>query len=283
MSTRHGRQRLLFVGDDWAEEHHDVEMQDETGRRLAKARAARGRGGHRPAARADRRAPRPTDEDRDQVLVGIETDRGPWVQALVAAGYRCSRSTRCRWPATASGTACPAPRATPATRTCWPTWSAPTPTSCARSPATATRPRRIKVVARAHKTLIWERTRHLLRLRARAARVLPRRAGRLRRPRPPPTRSSCSAPRPDPAPAAALTSNADHRGAEAGPPPPRRGPKAEQIQAALRAEHLGQPPERDRRLRRHRARPGRADRRVQHRDQTTAGAGRGPFWPAPGR
>jgi hypothetical protein len=23
-----------------------------------------------------------------QVLVGIETDRGPWVQALIAAGYR---------------------------------------------------------------------------------------------------------------------------------------------------------------------------------------------------
>jgi len=29
---------VLFVGDDWAEDHHDVEVQDETGRRLAKAR-----------------------------------------------------------------------------------------------------------------------------------------------------------------------------------------------------------------------------------------------------
>jgi hypothetical protein len=28
--------RLLFVGDDWAEDHHDVEVQDQTGRRLAK-------------------------------------------------------------------------------------------------------------------------------------------------------------------------------------------------------------------------------------------------------
>ena len=34
---------LLFVGDDWAEDHHDVEIQDETGRRLAKARL-----GHEP-------------------------------------------------------------------------------------------------------------------------------------------------------------------------------------------------------------------------------------------
>ena len=29
---------LLFVGDDWAEEHHDVELQDQAGRVLAKAR-----------------------------------------------------------------------------------------------------------------------------------------------------------------------------------------------------------------------------------------------------
>ena len=33
---------MLFVGDDWAEDHHDVEVQDETGRRLAKARLPEG-------------------------------------------------------------------------------------------------------------------------------------------------------------------------------------------------------------------------------------------------
>ena len=33
---------LLFVGDDWAEDHHDVEIQDESGRRLAKARLPEG-------------------------------------------------------------------------------------------------------------------------------------------------------------------------------------------------------------------------------------------------
>ena len=28
----------LFVGDDWAQDHHDVEFQDESGRRLAKTK-----------------------------------------------------------------------------------------------------------------------------------------------------------------------------------------------------------------------------------------------------
>ena len=34
--------RMLFVGDDWAEAHHDVEVQDEAGRRLAKRRLPEG-------------------------------------------------------------------------------------------------------------------------------------------------------------------------------------------------------------------------------------------------
>ncbi len=37
-----GRRNLLFVGDDWAEDHHDVEVQDEAGRRLGKARLPEG-------------------------------------------------------------------------------------------------------------------------------------------------------------------------------------------------------------------------------------------------
>ena len=32
----------MFVGDDWAEKHHDVELQDHTGMRLAKARLDEG-------------------------------------------------------------------------------------------------------------------------------------------------------------------------------------------------------------------------------------------------
>lgn len=42
---------MLFVGDDWAEDHHDVELMDARGRRLAKARLPEGDG---PAARDDR-------------------------------------------------------------------------------------------------------------------------------------------------------------------------------------------------------------------------------------
>ena len=36
------RLELLLVGDDWAEEHHDVELQDETGRRLGRAKLPEG-------------------------------------------------------------------------------------------------------------------------------------------------------------------------------------------------------------------------------------------------
>jgi hypothetical protein len=38
-----------------------------------------------------------------EVLVGIETDRGPWVQALVAAGHTVFAVNRCRPPVTANG------------------------------------------------------------------------------------------------------------------------------------------------------------------------------------
>jgi hypothetical protein len=34
--------RVLFVGDDWAEAHHDVEIVDEQGRRLVKRRLPEG-------------------------------------------------------------------------------------------------------------------------------------------------------------------------------------------------------------------------------------------------
>jgi hypothetical protein len=33
---------VLFVGDDWAEDHHDVEIVDERGRRLARRRLPEG-------------------------------------------------------------------------------------------------------------------------------------------------------------------------------------------------------------------------------------------------
>ncbi|KAF0957388.1 IS110 family transposase ISMpa1 [Rhodococcus sp. T7] len=75
---------MIFIGDDWAEQHHDVHLMDETGRRLASRRLPEGLAGIRQlhelvACHA---------EDPSQVVVGIETDRGLWVQALTAACYR---------------------------------------------------------------------------------------------------------------------------------------------------------------------------------------------------
>jgi transposase len=84
---------VLFVGDDWAEDHHDVELVDDAGRRLARARLADGLDGlsrlhaliaeHSPEEWADL----PAEEAARRVVLGIETDRGLWVQALIAAGY----------------------------------------------------------------------------------------------------------------------------------------------------------------------------------------------------
>ncbi|KJK51089.1 transposase [Lentzea aerocolonigenes] len=78
---------MLFVGDDWAEGHHDIEIMDASGRALLKARLPEGvEGIGQLHGLIGERIGR--DADPEQVLIGIETDRGPWVAALVAAGYR---------------------------------------------------------------------------------------------------------------------------------------------------------------------------------------------------
>src|SRR3954468_12353551 len=78
---------LLFVGDDWAEDHHDVEVQDQDGKVLKRARLPEGMTGmsrfHELVGRFV-----PEDAEPSQVLVCIETDRGRWVRALRATGYR---------------------------------------------------------------------------------------------------------------------------------------------------------------------------------------------------
>ncbi|MGH4009594.1 MAG: IS110 family transposase [Pseudonocardiaceae bacterium] len=78
---------MLFVGDDWAEDHHDVEVVDESGCRLARKRFSEGVTGFAGlhALLADCL---PDDAEPADVVIGIETDRGPWVTALIAAGYR---------------------------------------------------------------------------------------------------------------------------------------------------------------------------------------------------
>lgn len=75
---------MIFVGDDWAEDHHDVHLMDASGARLASRRLPEGLAGigefHRLLASHA--------EEPAQVVIGIETDRGLWVEALIAAGYQ---------------------------------------------------------------------------------------------------------------------------------------------------------------------------------------------------
>ncbi|MFD7007564.1 IS110 family transposase [Rhodococcus jostii] len=75
---------MIFLGDDWAEQHHDVHLMDEAGRRLASRRLPEGLTGIRQLHELVAEHA----EDPGQVVVGIETDRGLWVQALTAACYQ---------------------------------------------------------------------------------------------------------------------------------------------------------------------------------------------------
>jgi transposase len=151
---------MIFVGDDWAEEHHDVYLLDESGR-LGSRRLPEGLTGVRQlheliAAHA---------EDPDQVVVGIETDRGPWVGALTAAGYQVFAIN---------------PLAVARYRDRHHVSGAKSDTSDAKLLADLVRTDRhnhrpvagdsadaeaIKVLARAHQSLIWTRTRHTNALR----------------------------------------------------------------------------------------------------------------------
>jgi transposase len=160
-----GEREVLFIGDDWAEDHHDVEVQDETGRKLAARRLPEGAAGiarlHELIA-----AHLGADGDPGQVVVAIETDRGLWVQALVAAGYQVYGLN---------------PKQVARFKERYNTSGAKSDAADAHALADMVRTERhqlravaadtagaeaIKVVARAHQTLIWERTRHTLRLRS---------------------------------------------------------------------------------------------------------------------
>jgi transposase len=75
---------VLFVGLDWAEDHHDVAVMDEGGQVVTARRVVEGLAGltalHELLAAHG--------EDPAEVVVGTETDRGLFVGALVAAGYQ---------------------------------------------------------------------------------------------------------------------------------------------------------------------------------------------------
>lgn len=75
---------MIFVGVDWAEAHQDVYVEDLDGKRLAGGRLAEGVEG---IARFHELVGNHSEEP-GEVVIGIETDRGLFVAALIAAGYQ---------------------------------------------------------------------------------------------------------------------------------------------------------------------------------------------------
>ena len=228
----------LFVGDDWAEEHHDVEVMDPAGRRLERARLPEGVAG---MARLHELIGRhvPADADDVEVVVGIETDRGPWVQALVAAGYRVYsinplQVARYRERHSVSGAKSDAADAH--------TLADMVRTDSHQLRAMAgdsAEAEAVKVVARGHKTLIWERTRHTQRLRQALRDYFPAALAAFDDLDAPDT-LELLAKAPDPASAARL-SVAQISAALKRARRRSIADKAAATQAALRADHLTQP------------------------------------------
>ena len=229
------------MGDDWAEDHHDVELMDASGRRLAKARLPEGVAG---MARLHAMAGEALGDDAQdagpgQVVIGIETDRGPWVAALIAAGYtvfainplQASRYRQRHGVSGAKSDAGDAHVLADMVRT-----DSHQLRAVAGDSAQAAA---VKVVARAHKTLIWERTRHAQRLRHSLRDYFPAALEAFADLAAPDT-LELLAKAPDPASAARLTtaqiSAALKRARRRGIPA-----KAAAIKMALQAGHLGQP------------------------------------------
>lgn len=74
----------VFVGHDWAEDHHDIHVEDRDGNRLASARVPDGVEG---VARLHGLLAALVD-DPGTVIVASETDRGLFIGAMIAAGYQ---------------------------------------------------------------------------------------------------------------------------------------------------------------------------------------------------
>jgi Transposase/Transposase IS116/IS110/IS902 family len=228
----------LFVGDDWAEDHHDVEVMDGAGKVLAKKRVPEGVTGMAQlhgliGARLGE------DLDEAEVLVGIETDRGPWVTALIAAGYRvypvnpllASRYRERHGVSGAKSDAGDAHMLADMVRTD----SHQLREAAGDSPEAEA----VKVTARMHKTMIWERTRAVQRLRHQLREYFPAALEAFE------DLDACDTlellgKAPEPARAARLTraqvSAALKRARRRNIPD-----KATAILAALRGDHLGQP------------------------------------------
>ena len=163
---------MICVGDDWAEDHHDVEILGEDGRRRAKASRPEGLevvmqlhariAEHMPAGWAEL----DPAEAAGRVWFGIETDRGTWVQALLAAGYRVyainpMSVARYRERHSTSGAKSDAGDAHVLAEIVRLDHAHHRQAAADSAAAEA-----VKLIARAHQSLIWDRTRQVLRLRS---------------------------------------------------------------------------------------------------------------------
>jgi transposase len=231
---------VLFVGDDWAQDHHDVEVMDGSGRRLAKARLPEGMAGMtRLHAMIGQALGDAVEDDAIEVKIGIETDRGPWVQALVAAGYLVYpvnpvQAARFRERLAVSGAKSDAADAHMLAD------MVRTDSHQLRAIAgDSVEAEAVKVVTRMHKTLIWERTRATQRLRHALREYFPAALEAFEDLDAADT-LELLAKAPDPGAAARLSINqisaALHRARRRDIPA-----KAAAIQARLRGEQLGQP------------------------------------------
>jgi transposase len=79
--------RTVFVGIDWAEDHHDVCVLTVSGDVAAKGRVADSAEGLSRTHELIAAAVGDDDGTDPEVVIGIETDRGVFVRALLAAGY----------------------------------------------------------------------------------------------------------------------------------------------------------------------------------------------------
>jgi transposase len=229
----------LLVGDDWAEDHHDVELMEASGQVLARARLPEGVAGMARLHAMIAGQLGDADPDEVQVLVGIETDRGLWVAALAAAGYEVFavnplQAAQYRKRHAVSGAKSGA-------------GDAHVLADMVRTDAHQLRPvagdsaqaQAVKVVARTHKTLIWERTRTTQRLRHALRDYFPAALAAYDDLDAPDT-LELLAKAPDPAAAARLTMGQISAALKRARRRNISG-KAAQIQAALRAGQLGQP------------------------------------------
>jgi transposase len=151
----------VFVGDDWAEAHHDVHLMNDTGDKLIARRLPEGLDGI--AGLHELVAAHATDPS--EVVIGIETERGLWVQALIAAGYQVYAINPLSVSRYRDRHALAGAKSDPG--------DAKLLADLVRTDRHNHRPvagdsdaaGAVKVLARAHQNLIWDRTRHTNRLR----------------------------------------------------------------------------------------------------------------------